>query len=78
MQSLMFLLDAEEFSAVLEQAAPTDSAAAYDRYVEIVDKYCRESSPFEVNIECKTRTEILRATDRKVFVEITLVRQSIT
>eukprot|EP00752_Nemacystus_decipiens_P011672 g10359.t1 len=70
-ESLMFLLDVEAFSAGLEDAA-ADSAAGYERCVEIVDKYIREGSPFEVNIEDKTRNEILRATDRKVFMELTL------
>ena len=74
LQSLMFLLDADAFSATFEEA-PTDSAAGYDRYVEIVNNYVRERSPFEVNIESKTRNAILRATDRKTFIEVTLVRQ---
>eukprot|EP00752_Nemacystus_decipiens_P011670 g10357.t1 len=69
--SLMFLLDVEAFSAGLEDAA-TDSAAGYERCDGIVHKYIREGSPFEVNIESKTRTEIVRATERKVFMELTL------
>lgn len=66
----MFLLDAEAFRTLL-QGAPADSAAAYGRFVEIVDMYIREYSQFEVNIECKTRNEILEATDRKTFLELT-------
>jgi len=71
----MFLLDVEELCAVLEEK-PTDSATGYEPYIAIVDKYIRERSPFEVNIESKTRTEILRTTDKKAFVELTLVSRS--
>lgn len=73
----MFLLDAEAFSAALEDAH-TDSDAGYERCVEIVHKYIKEGSPYEVNIESKTRNEILGATDRKIFFDLTLVRQSTT
>eukprot|EP00903_Cladosiphon_okamuranus_P011688 g10993.t1 len=72
----MFLLDAEAFGAALEDKG-TDSAAghAYDLYVQIVDKYIRGGSPYEVNIECKTRSKVLRATDRNIFIEFALIER---
>lgn len=69
----MFLRDAEKFAASLH-VAPTAGAAAdekeepqFSEFVQIVDKYIRDGAPFEVNIDSKTKIEVLRMTDRGVF-----------
>ncbi|CAM9633104.1 unnamed protein product, partial [Ectocarpus fasciculatus] len=70
-ESLMFLVDADEFNCSLHAvskftttyADPESGAGAvneredtpnFEQLAAIVDKYIREGSPFEVNIECKT------------------------
>lgn len=76
---LMFLRDAEKFSASL-QVSPTARADAdekeepqFSEFVEIVDKYIKDGAPFEVNIESKTKIEVLRMTDRGIFNKQTRV-----
>lgn len=73
MQSLMFLQDAKAFSKWLEEPR-TATDTGYEEFIAIVDKYIRDLSPYEVNIESKTKSDILRATDRDIFNGFTLVR----
>lgn len=76
----MFLLAAEDFRKFFEEApaanAAANAATAYKRFVTIVDEYIREHSPYEVNIESKTKGKIIRTTDRRIFDELMLVRPS--
>lgn len=74
-QSLMFLLSVESFRTSLEDT-PTVKPDGYERYAAIVDKYIRERSPYEVNIESRIKREILRTTDRGIFDKLTMVRSA--
>lgn len=76
-QSLAFLVDAKAFRALLEVAPSAADDADYQQFVVIVGKYIRERSLYEINIASKTRSEILRGTERKTFKELTLVWRSI-
>lgn len=69
----MFLLAAEDFRNFFEEA-PKAKVDGHGQYIAIVDKYIRARSPYEVNIESKTKGEILRTTDREVFNALTMVR----
>ncbi|CAB1100089.1 unnamed protein product [Ectocarpus sp. CCAP 1310/34] len=88
-ESLMFLVDADEFNCSLHAVSKFTSAGAdpspaamgvveceenlnFEQFAAIVDKYIREGSPFEVNIESKIRDEILREVDRASFRRLTL------
>lgn len=76
---LMFLRDAEDFSASLSIVSTTCAASedkedlAYAQLVEIIDKYIKDGSPFEINIECKTKVNITRMADKATFNKETLV-----
>ncbi|CAM9633035.1 unnamed protein product, partial [Ectocarpus fasciculatus] len=88
-ESLMFLVDAEEFNSSLHAvskltpglADPESAAVAvneradnpnFEQFAAIVDKYIREGSPFEVNIESKIRKEILGEVDHASFKRLSL------
>ncbi|CAN0232087.1 unnamed protein product [Ectocarpus sp. 8 AP-2014] len=88
-ESLMFLVDADEFNCSLHAVSkfttagddPESAAVAvneceenptFAQFAAVVDKYIREGSPFEVNIESKIRNEILREVDRASFERLTL------
>ena len=75
LQSLMFLLDAKAFSERLEAGSTAAGAedADHQQLVAIVGKYIRERSPYEVNIESKTKSAIVRTIERATFDELTLV-----
>lgn len=79
LKMLMFLQSVEYFSATLHAASTTSSAsdtedAQFAEFVGIVNKYIRAGSPFEVNIESKTRIDVLKMTDKTTFCKQTLVR----
>ena len=57
-QSLQFLLAVMEFKG---------SGTDYRRFVEIVDKFVRDTSPFEVNISSKAKTTVLGVSDAASF-----------
>ncbi|CAM9223518.1 unnamed protein product [Ectocarpus fasciculatus] len=88
-ESLMFLVDADEFNCSLHAVskvprgfADRESSAVsvderednpnFEQFAAIVDKYIREGSPFEVNIESKVRNEILGEVDRASFRRLSL------
>ncbi|CAM9800624.1 unnamed protein product [Ectocarpus sp. 12 AP-2014] len=87
-ESLMFLVDADEFNCsrhavskfTTSCADPRSCALAineredphFEQFAAIVDKYIREGSPFEVNIESTIRNEILREVDRARFRRLPL------
>ncbi|CAM9339827.1 unnamed protein product [Ectocarpus sp. 6 AP-2014] len=88
-ESLMFLVDADEFNSALHAVSkfttagndPESAAVAvnkcednpnFEQFAAIVDKYIREGSPFEVNIESKIRNDILREVDRASFERLNL------
>lgn len=72
----MFLLDAKAFSERLEAGSTAAGAedADHQQLVAIVSKYIRERSPYEVNIESKTKSAIVRTTEGATFDELTLVK----
>lgn len=74
----MFLVDANSFSEEVKAGGTTATGDArhQEELVAIVDKYIRDDSPYEVNIECKTKTAIISATERTTFDELTLVNKS--
>lgn len=75
-QSLMFLLAAEDFAKRFEEV-PAGKPDSYQKYLAIVDKFIRDRSPYEVNIESRIKREILRTTDRGIFDALsTTVRPS--
>ena len=63
-QSLQFLVAAMEFK---------ESTADYEKFANIVDKFVRDRSPFEVNISGKTKTAILDVADGASFAELSAV-----
>lgn len=76
---LTFILDVKDFSDWLRwgsraDAAPDNKDDAHAAFSKIVDKYIKDGSPFEVNIESKTKKAILAMTDKKTFNALTLVR----
>lgn len=78
MQSLVFLLAAEDFTKRFEEAPAAKADSYHQQYVAIVDKFIRERSPYEVNIESKVKREILRTADKEVFDALSTVFPSIS
>lgn len=60
-QSLQFLVAAMEFK---------ESNTDYDNFTEIIDKFVRDRSPFEVNISGKSKTAILDVADAARFAKL--------
>ncbi|CAM9279854.1 unnamed protein product, partial [Ectocarpus fasciculatus] len=68
-ESLMFLKAAVGFRESLHASTANDD----DNFVlltEIVNKYVKGGSPFEVNIDSKTKANILEKTTRETFVQL--------
>lgn len=72
----MFLLAAEDFAKRFEEEVPAGKPDSYQKYLAIVDKFIRDRSPYEVNIESRIKREILRTTDRGIYDALSTVRPS--
>lgn len=76
-QSLMFLKAVVRFRDSLHASTVNDD----DKFVlltDIVDKYVKCGSPFEVNIGSKTKGDILENTTRETFLHLPQVCMSIS
>eukprot|EP00903_Cladosiphon_okamuranus_P015053 g13926.t1 len=77
-ESLMFLLHVEALEKTLRHGrtitalSDCEESQHFETFVHVVDKYIRDGSPFEVNIDSRTKREILDAIDSKAFHELTL------
>ena len=77
-QSLQFLVAAGAFKESLakESLATPDTAdgkTSFDTFVAVVNKFIEDNSPFEVNIDSKTKREILSRSNRAGFQELSQV-----
>lgn len=72
-ESLQFLIEALEFEKSLRTATAPNDATEFDTFMGIVDKYIRDNSPFEVNIDSKTKRGVLAMTEEAIFKGLTLV-----
>ncbi|CAB1108737.1 unnamed protein product [Ectocarpus sp. CCAP 1310/34] len=70
-ESLMFLTAGKDFHESLD-ASDADYDTIFARFNEIVDQYIRDGSSFEVNIESKTKAQILSRTSMSSFKELPL------
>ena len=54
-------------------SATTDAEKGFGNLVAVIDKFIRESSPFEVNIESRTRSDLLGMADERIFRDLSQV-----
>lgn len=74
MQSIQFLEAVRAFhAAFMTSTAVNDSAKEYKAFVEIAETYIRDNSPFEVNIDSKTKHGIMGMAREATFKELQLV-----
>ncbi|CAN0335808.1 unnamed protein product, partial [Ectocarpus sp. 12 AP-2014] len=70
-ESIMFLKAARAYNdSVYASTANADTNFAL--FMEILDKYIKDGSPFEINIESKTKSFIMRRTDKEAFKQLPL------
>lgn len=72
-QSLQFLVEAEDFRKSFAASAESNDTTTFATFVGITDKYIKDSSHFEVNIDSKTKMEILAKAHEAAFKELSLV-----
>lgn len=75
-QSLEFLVVVGNFEKTLRTATARNDGTEFDTFMEIVDKFIKSDSRFEVNIDDKTRGNILAKMG--TFKELPLVRAADT
>lgn len=68
LQSLQFIIAAADFEALCFSGA--DESTEFDTFVGIVDRYIKDNSPFEVNIDSQAKRRIIRAVDAASFKEL--------
>jgi len=62
----------KNYVAALQTSSAADGKAELDELMAIVDKYIARSSPFEVNIDSRTKDAIFAQVE--TFEELSLVR----
>lgn len=62
-----------EFDKSVLMAAETKDNADFEMFTEIVEKFIKPQSAFEVNIDSKTRSAVLDVANAAIFIELTLV-----
>ncbi|CAM9955633.1 unnamed protein product [Ectocarpus sp. 8 AP-2014] len=70
-ESILFLKAAWAFNdSVYASTANEDTNFAL--FMDIFDKYIKDGSPFEINIDSKTKSFIMKRTDREAFKQLPL------
>lgn len=72
-QSLQFIVAAAEFKESLATSAIANGKMDFDNFVSTVDKYIKDSSPFEVNIDSKSKRDIMSVANAAAFRELSQV-----
>lgn len=74
-ESLQFLIAVNEFKKSLRTPGETDDTTKhFAKLCEIIDKFVRDRSPFEVNIGSNTKFAVLKMANAANFRELSLVR----
>lgn len=69
----MFLIAASNFDDALH-ASHAENTTPFKHLEEIVQKYVLEGAPFEINIDCQTKSRILRLARADSFHKLSMVR----
>lgn len=72
-QSIQFLVAVKEYKDFLRAQGELDATNPLVKLSDIVDKFVRDGSPFEVNIGSNTKSAVLKVADAANFAELSLV-----
>ncbi|CAB1108068.1 unnamed protein product [Ectocarpus sp. CCAP 1310/34] len=68
-ESFQFLVDVSKFKSSVH-AAHQGGNDSYEEFIVIVDEYIEDNSNFEVNIDSRTKKEILGFGDRSAYASL--------
>lgn len=73
-QSIQFLVAVKEYEESLRVQDELDATNLFEKLSEIIDKFVRDRSPFEVNVGSNVKCAVLKMADAANFMELSLVR----
>ena len=78
LQSFQFLVDASEFESSVYAATSSQGVKdCYDEFLVIVDEYIKDNSNSEINIDSRTKKQILRFEGHSSYAALDLVREGV-
>ena len=78
LQSFQFLVDASEFQSSIHAATSIQEGKdCYEEFVSIINEYIKDNSNSEINIDSRTKTQILRFEGRSSYASLDMVRDGV-